>query len=756
MRAHWALVHPYGMLPNFTGREDERAVLSKWLYADPNHPLLVVLALGGFGKSALTWHWLKNDVDPSAWPRVVWWSFYEEPDFSKFVSHVLEYLNLKVVSQLGARQQVDALVHALQQPDTLLILDGFERTLRAFPGLNAAYQGDEAKETQGNDRDCISMYAEIFLKSICSLPGMRGKVLMTTRLRPNVVQAHGGALLDGCVEEPLRELHPADAAKLFHAEHITGSDVEIKAACKPYGYHPLSLRLLAGLIVHDLQQPGDIAAAKRLDVSGDLVQRQHHVLEQAYNSLSPSRQKLLSSIACFRGPVSYEVLEAIAEQDIDADLRDLVTRGLLHHDRKENRFDVHPIVRRYAYERLTASDRTAAHTRLRDYFAAVPMPDKVACLEDLAPVIELYHHTVRAGHYEEAVMLFHSRLSGLYYQLGAYQLLIDLLHELLPDGEDRPPRLKNESAQGWTLSTLAIASGLVGQPRRAVPLLERANAIAEKQGDASNLAIGLGNVATQQLAIGAVQASEANVRRRIVLSREIKNKFDEAIGHRELGRLLACRGAYAESETELATALETFVKQAKVQGQGITWTYHALLERLQHRSTAHTANHDSQSAISPARRALELADEDARTTSPVERDYVTAHWALGASHRIAGQHDEAERYLSEALERCRRINLVETEADILIDLVRLRAATGAAGEAQRLAEEATVITERSGYVLQGADAHLELAKLALARADKKTAKEHAQKAKDLATCDGPPDYTYKAAYDEARALLATL
>jgi hypothetical protein len=32
----------------------------------------------------------------------------------------------------------------------------------------------------------------------------------------------------------------------------------------------------------------------------------------------------------------------------------------------------------------------------------------------------------------------------------------------------------------------------------------------------------------------------------------------------------------------------------------------------------------------------------------------------------------------------------------------------------------------------------------------------AKKARDLATCDGPPDYTYKAAYDEAGALLAQL
>ena len=73
-----------------------------------------------------------------------------------------------------------------------------------------------------------------------------------------------------------------------------------------------------------------------------------------------------------------------------------------------------------------------------------------------------------------------------------------------------------------------------------------------------------------------------------------------------------------------------------------------------------------------------------------------------------------------------------------------------------MVEEARIIKECCGYVLQGADAHLELAKVALARGDRATALDHAQEARRLATCDGPPDYTYKAAYDEAGTLLSQL
>ncbi|MEK6261896.1 MAG: TIR domain-containing protein [Planctomycetota bacterium] len=821
-RDEWFLAHPYAMPPNFTGRVAEREMLDRWLNEDAAHPLLSIRALGGFGKSALVWHWLTHDVRSAAWPRVVWWSFYEnDASFDQFLVETLDYLSDGKLDamKLSAKDAVKTLLQALHAPGTLLVLDGFERVLRAFSGLDAAYQGDDAQPSTLisqlstlSDRDCISPLAELFLYNVALQPRLQSKVLLTTRLSPRVLEAKGGGLLAGCRDEPLDRMQPADAVGFFHAQGIRGTHTEIEMACEPYGYHPLSLRLLAGLIVGDFQQPGDIAAAKRLDVSGDLIQRQHHVLETAYDSLAPSRKALLGRIACFRSPVSYDVLKAIAGEEsnakrpsrkgakkteekvsatlrpddlalnLDADLRDLVARGLVHHDVKEKRFDLHPIMRRYAYDRLAAPDRAAAHTRLRDYFAAVPKPGKVTRLEDLAPVIELYHHTVRAGQLDEACDLFYASLHNpLYFQLGAYQLIIDLLRALFPDGEDRPPRLKDENDQAWALSELANSYSLSGQPRRAVPLFEPVNAICEKRGDKSNLAIGLGNVADDQEKIGALRDAEANLRRYVALSRELGIEEENADAHVGLGRLLAYRGADAESETELAMALKMFEKKNNVQAQGITWANRALRDLLRLRSAVTAKNwkhrgtetmsvgstkllHDlcaslfpkDQKPLDSARRALELADETARTRYPVERDYVNVHWLLGAAHRVAGQPDEAERHLHEALARCRSINLVDHEANILIDLARLRAGTGGADEARRLAEEALLIADRAGFVLQGADAHLELARLALADGDKPAARHHAEEAHRLATCDGPPDYTYAAAYAEAAALLAQL
>ena len=786
-REQWFLAHPYAMPPCFTGRTAERALLANWLVAEASPPLLVLRALGGFGKSALVWHWLLHDVDPATWPRVVWWSFYEgDASFESFLAKTLHYLTggRLDVGAVPLRDQLEELLRLLYHRGTLLILDGFERALRAFGGIDAAYQGDDERSTADNGRDCISPLAEVFLRSAASLPGIRGRVLMTTRLRPAAVETRDHQLLGGCREEELTQLQPADAVEFFQALGIRGTRTEIQAACKPYGYHPLSLRLLAGWIKADLQQPGDVAAARRLDVSGNLVQRQHHVLEQAYDALQPTLRQLLGRIACFRGPVRYEALEALAEEkrrgdagtrgrgdeeaargpgsgagrEFDSDLRDLVDRGLLHRDLPTNRFDLHPIVRRCAYDRLTAKDLTGAHAQLRDYFAAVPTPDKVQTLDDLAPVIELYHHTVRAGQYDEACALFLRRLHKvIYYRLGAYQLQIELLRALFPDGENRPPQLKNESHQSHTLSALANSYSLSGQPRRAVPLYEQLIAFVGVQGNKKNLAISLGNVADDRLKTGELRAAEANLLRRIVLCREIKDDFREAVGHQELGRLLAYRGEWDESKRELATSTRYWEAIRDLQGLGLDESYLALCELLRARSevsSLRSQTSDSQSALASAHRALEVADEQARNDSPIERDYVCAYWLLGAAHCMAREADEAERHLDEALQRCRRINLVDHEADILIDLARLRVATGAMDEARRLASEALAIAERCGYVLQGADAHLVLAQLAQAKGDSSDLRHHAAQAQRLASCDGPPDYTYKVAYDEATALLA--
>lgn len=775
----WHFAHHYGESLNFTGRDAEHQMLTEWLN-DNKNTLFVLRALGGFGKSALSWHWLHHNVDKTTWKYAAWWSFYEgDASFENFLTDTLEYLGEYEAIKMPPRQQVRVLLEKLQSERVLLVLDGFERTLRAFSSMNAAYQGDDGQDTgQTLNRDCASPAAEDFLRGL-SAPGLRSKVLMTTRYCPRALEKHDGELLARCIEKELTALTPEDAWLFFQNEKIKGTRAEVQAACTPYAYHPLSLNLLVGLIKKDYQYPYDIRAAQKHYLNDEIKNHKEHILKVAYDTLPNNHRHLLSSIACLRSAMGYDALRAIFPSHyLDTALRDLEERGLLqvsrsqlpnHQIAQSPIFDMHPIVRRYTYDRLATADRTHTHTLLIVYFEAAPKREKIEKLEDLTPVIELYHHMVSAGRLDEARELFSDRLiNTTYFQFGAYQLNIELLLALFPDGENNLPRLTKEDAQSWALNCLANSYSLSGQSRRAVTLVEIAINFYEKAASKKAIAIMLENMADDQLKIGALMQAEHSLRHSINLCREIGDEEPEETSiQQELGRVLSYRGLWDAAEQELLIAKGVFDKRGvhKTNFVSVVRRYLAQLYLFQN---------DFQKAQEYSEDALALSLAPNRSLFGGERDIIVAQWLLGAIYQASGDLLQTETHLSEALRRCRAINLVEMEADILLELAKLRHTQNETPEALRLTHEALIITERSEYALQGADVHLFLAELALAGhrldgeqgTDKELALRYAQKARRLATgwemidgvqvYDETGEYVYKVAYDEAGRLIERL
>jgi tetratricopeptide (TPR) repeat protein len=771
----------YPLQENFTGRVKQRQMLSAWLAGD-ERPLLALTAIGGMGKSALAWAWLQRDVlglplpgqahDPpdvagacrvpeTARPEgVLWWSFYErEARFATFLDGALTYASGGSVDPRAIPsdyEKAGALVNLLRERRLLLVLDGFERELRAYASISAAYQGDTVVEEPHADfRACTDPHAATFLRSLAA-GALQSRVILTSRLPPQCLDG-----LPACRREELTALDPDEAVAFFWAQGVRGTRAEIEAACQPYGYLPLALRLLAGVIVRDKRKPGDISVAGRYPVLPELKgKEQHHILQVAYDALDEQKRALLSCIAAFRSAMDYEALAVLnpykSEEEFDAALDELMDRGLLFFDRERGRYDLHPIVRQHAYDRLT--DRKGVHTRLRDYFAAVPAPDPsaVQTLDDLAPVIELYHHTAGAGRYDEACQLFSDRLSNLlYFRFGAYQSCIELLRALFPDGERRPPRVRTKRNQSWVANDLASSYSLSGQPRRAVDLSRMAMELDEAEADKANVAIDLENLAYDQLKLGDLAAAEANLRRAIDLCRESGDDSYEAIGHRHMGLVLAYRGAFGEAAAELDAAQRSFSKLREPQSECGVWALRAERALLMG---------EAETALEAARRSRALADEVARTRYPHERDFISAEWLLGASlvalaseqpRRRGTLLSEAEPHLTEALTRCRCINLVDHEPDILLAWARWHQAKGNVQQATEDAKEALEIADRCEYRLKQAEVHNFLARLALEGGDRKGAAEHATAAYERAWCDGPP-HCYKPALEEAERLLDEL
>ena len=643
--------HRYPMQENFTGRVREREMLTQWLVGD-QHPVLALTAIGGMGKSALAWAWLQRDVLGLPLPGLsnepaqavtttrvpeanrphgaLWWSFYTtESRFSAFLDRALTYVSngdIDPSSISSSYEKAQTLVSLLEQRSILLVLDGFERELRAYASLIAAYRDDNVAQTEGEEaRSCSDPAATTFLRGIAG-GALKGRVLLTSRLFPQELER-----LTGQRREDLTSMDPEDAVAFFQAQGVRGTRAEIQAACQPYGYHPLALRLLAGVIVQDAATPGDIRVAERNPMTLELRDRdrQNHILQVSYDALGRPKRRLLSRLAAFRPTIDYQTIESVfggrrregtgpvtaarrmlaaaglerRPTDLRASLGELTNRGLLF--REGSNYDIHPVVRQYAYARLT--DKEGVHTSLMNYFAEIPAPeeDAVRSVEDLAPVIELYHHKVGAGRYDKAIELYRDWLSEpLYFCLGAYYTVIELLRSLFPDGESYPPKLRDQNAQGWTLSELGRSYALFGQPRRAAPLKERATHIAESRDLFKlNVSIGLSNLAIDQRDFGDLVATEGNLRRSIQVCREIgserRAERQEAIGHRELGRFLVYKGAFDEAAQEFETALDSFSKYGEQQSEGVVWAYRAERAFFMRRNEA---------ALEAARHSRQLAD----------------------------------------------------------------------------------------------------------------------------------------------------
>lgn len=328
---------------------------------------------------------------------------------------------------------------------------------------------------------------------------------------------------EGCLLHKLEPMSKEDAIAYFRARGIgeeKATRAEIEFACDRYGYHPLALTLLIGAVFKDPKLMGDIRSANdhELNLVPTEPHRSHHILELAYNALAPKLRQFISQLAAFRFGFGYQMVEDIFSgqiSDVRGVLVELEERGLLMRDVERKRFDMHPVVRRYCYNRL--ADKTRIHSHLRNYFAAIPLPKRVQSLRDVAPAIEHYYHTAWSGQYDEAGKLLHNSLfNPLFYQLGAYQTCVELLGILFPERQDRLPSLEDEVWQALILGMLAI------------PLFEDYIAIFGKLRDSYgqvNQAIGLENLALDQIRIGNLIAAERNLQRAIAISQDIQTLF---------------------------------------------------------------------------------------------------------------------------------------------------------------------------------------------------------------------------------------
>ncbi|HEX6183377.1 MAG TPA: DUF4062 domain-containing protein [Pyrinomonadaceae bacterium] len=314
----------------FVGRRAELDRLSDWAAAADPHPVLLFEAIGGTGKSMLTWQWTtKHSTEVRGdWAGRFWYSFYEKGAImADFCRRALAYITGRPLEELRKKKTAELgeqLLRHLQSRPWLLILDGLERVLVAYHRFDAAQVADEdvdASKDQIARRDpCAAIRPEDddLLRMLAS--AAPSKLLVTTRLTPRVLLNPSSQGIQGVLRVPLPGLRPADAERLIRACGVNGDSAAIQDYLKRHcDCHPLVTGVLAGLVKNYLPDRGnfdawadDETAGGRLNLADlDLVQKRNHILLAALADLPEQSRQLLSTLALLSEAADYPTLSAL-------------------------------------------------------------------------------------------------------------------------------------------------------------------------------------------------------------------------------------------------------------------------------------------------------------------------------------------------------------------------------------------------------------------------------------------------------------
>lgn len=553
------IAHPYILTRKFFGRKHELGLLDAWALNDDLR-VMIVEAIGGVGKSALTWEWFNQNA--KNYDGAMWWSFYDsDSSVTNFVRHALTYLTGQPLADFNTitAESEKLLLKLFSEERYLLAFDGIERIMVAYHRMDAARLADETIDDSRELRTFTDPKHGELIRNLALCSSL--KLLISTRLQPADLEDKSHQLIDGVELLQLAGLADEDALALIRHIGIKGQTLSLKRFMRQFDNHSLLIGIIAGRIHDYRQSPGDFddwysdkdegQSLKLHDL--DLVQSRTHILHYALAGLRPELMKLLGQIAAFRYALHYDTLAAfnpyLPSQPIEpqkpndeADrlaywrdklndpddykeriqiqseikrieakvenalttyrksriyryyqqelnnyekkahetrgnfhsvLAELENRGLLQWDRINNLYDLHPVVRRYAFEALTTEDQKGAFDRIRDYFAA-QIPENLEDIHDISQLnqsLEIYHALIGAGRLDDAAAFYEERLgSVLKDNLATYHPIIELLTPLFVDGLDALPRVTDLRLKSACLNDLASVLKYIGQNERALNL----------------------------------------------------------------------------------------------------------------------------------------------------------------------------------------------------------------------------------------------------------------------------------------------
>jgi hypothetical protein len=749
---------PYISFHQFVGRQAELDHLTGWAAASDPHPVLLFEAIGGTGKSMLTWEWVNNYAMKARadWAGRFWYSFYEKGAImADFCQRALAYITRRPLEELRRRKTADLaeeLLRHLKLNPWLLVLDGLERVLVAYHRFDAAQVADKQIDTSKDpiaDRNpcaAIRPEDEELLRLLAA--AAPSKILITTRLTPRVLLNQAKQAIPGVLRVPLQGLRPPDAEALLRSCEVTGTSQLIQGYLKSHcDCHPLVIGVLAGLVNDYFDDRGNFDAwvagpdaGAAINFAGlDLVQKRNHILRAAFAALPEKSRELLSTLALISESVDAETLKVLnphrppkPDGNLPATVRELERRGLLQFDHDSKRYDLHPVVRGFVIGGLQQEEKENLGQRVADHFStqAHDLYDDAESLEDLHYGLHTIRVLLQMEHYQQAYNVYREVNAALLFNLQANEEALSLMMPFFPNRWEVLPRMLSEVGAIYLANSASIALQNYGQYEEALVVI--------------------GTAITSQLGPS---------RLRVELSRNMLNASNILLSLRRL----AANGRVVHAAVNLSLLTEDnpslFVAQLFRCRDLITLGRYAAAEdiwALLHpmgRNWRRTVYRPGYAEATYARLLFEtgrLMEEHLAQAQQLAKDGKNRS-VLQSVHALRGEwlmeHRQwtlAVESLEIAVRMVREVKLSDERSETLLALAKchLKQLSRPREEAERLE------SAKKPW-------HLDLAQLWLAIGDREKAKVHALAAYEWAWADGEP-YVHRYCLNQARALLEEL
>lgn len=391
------------------------------------------------------------------------------------------------------------------------------------------------------------------------------------------------------------------------------------------------------------------------------------LIGEQLNNQSADALIVLSSLSVFQKPVPmaalYSLMPGAERPELAALLARLNRNRLLNQN--EGYYDLHPIVRTLVYEQIPetrsavsevgeAQDcrvlaRSSLHLRAAEFFRQIrKQKEELRTIEDLEPQLQEFYHLMQAGQFDVAARLLGTIDTNCLQRWGCAAKVVEMREQLI--GKLSDPRL---DGQNW--QSLGNTYTEVGRVHDALKCFQETLELARKQVDP-------GREASALTSLGIVWA-------------HLGDK-DRAREHYELALDRAAKGTsrplMAECLNNMGTVsrIDRAIKYYRV----AAWIAHRANDRrgesnhLRQLGGAWREIGQTRKALDCCERALELAKaENHHTLERRALDSLGTAWAhMGDPEKAYGYHDQSLAMARDAGSRtAQAVSLVRLAEDAL-------------------------------------------------------------------------------------------